>query len=342
MIRTHLTSWSLRMQTVLVTVLIAAAPVVFLWVSDVDADAFPMVKLTVIVGLMAVLMGLWLGRTWVEPIARLRQEALERVQRPLHAPPLKTGEHTEFAGLAGAFNTLLSSVRAQASSNERFVADLAHEMKNPIAAIRAVGESLEDGPELTPERAQRLARVIHSSSRSLDGLVTGLLELARAEAGLTHASREVLDIAALVTGVVGSIAADERFAEVDFVPPSSQPIQLFGVPSQLETAVRNVVLNAASFAGVGGLVDVCMTVSDGSVSISVHDSGPGIPEEGLPRVFDRFYTSRAGQSGTGLGLALVNAIVQAHGGQASALSTPGNGATILLTMPIHTTFTPVS
>lgn len=342
MIRTHLTSWSLRMQTVLVTVLIAAAPVVFLWMSDVDAGAFPMVTLTVIVGLMAVLMGLWLGRTWVQPIAHLRQEALERVQRPLHAPPLKTGEHTEFADLAGAFNTLLSSVREQASSNERFVADLAHEMKNPIAAIRAVGESLEDGPELTPQRAQRLAGVIHNSSQRLDGLVTGLLELARAEAGLTHASREVLDIAALVTGVVGSIAADDRFADVTFVPPSTPPVEVLGVSSQLETAVRNVVLNAASFAGTGGRVDVRMSLSDASVAITVHDSGPGIPEQVLPRVFDRFYTSRAGQSGTGLGLALVRAIVHAHGGQASALSTPDNGATIRLVLPIHTTFTPVS
>jgi signal transduction histidine kinase len=341
MMRTHLTSWSLRIQTVMVTVLIAAAPVLFLWVSDVDADAFPLVKLTVIVGLMAVLMGLWLGRTWVQPIAHLREEALERVQRPLHAPPLKTGEHTEFAGLALAFNTLLSSVRDQASSNERFVADLAHEMKNPIAALRAVGESLEDGPDLTPERAQRLARVIHSSSRGLDGLVTGLLELARAEAGLTHASREVFDIAALVTGVVANTALDERFADIEFIPPCSEPIHLFGVPSQLETAVRNVVLNAASFAGAGR-VEVSMSVADESVAITVHDSGPGIPEANLPHVFDRFYTSRAGQAGTGLGLALVNAIVQAHGGQASALSTPDSGATIRLVLPIHTTFTPVS
>ena len=294
---------------------------------------FALLKLTLFVALGALVLGWWLGWRMVRPLHRLRRQALDQVEE-VSPGGLELPREDEIGEVAAAFNRLLEALRERARHNEAFVADLAHEFKNPVAAIRAAAESLAthaDTPP-SPERTERLARVLRDSSRRLDALVTQFLELARAEAGMEGEQRDEVELGVLVRGVVETIAAQEDHAEVRFEHEIAD-VSVAGVAGRLETAVRNLVENAASFAGPGGRVCVRLRSQGEHARLEVEDDGPGIAQQDQPRVFDRFFTRRQGRKGTGLGLALVRAIAEAHGGRATVRSTPGQGSTFVLVVP---------
>ncbi len=270
----------------------------------------------------------------------LRAQVLERAARAEQgaAPRLELARRDEIGDLALAFDGLLRTLDERRLANEAFVADLVHEFKNPVAAIRASAEQLQ-ARDPDP-RTERLARILEASSERLDALVTQFLELARAEAGMPTEARAPTDVAALARGVMGAIASDVRWSGVSFAfDPASHDgaaegsALVEGVSLRLESALRNLIENAASFAAPGGKVDVRVTPGDDGVLVAIHDTGPGITESDLPRVFDRFFTTRGRALGTGLGLALVKAVVIAHGGEIRAESAPGDGATFRLSLP---------
>lgn len=284
---------------------------------------YQLLKVSMLVALAALLAGAWLGNRMVRPLEELRRQVLDRVDRPLSAPDVTLSRDDEFGELAGAFNHLLAQVRERSEQNEAFVADLAHEMKNPVAAIRAAAESLEGPAEMTDARKARIGRILADSSRRLDALVTQLLELARAEAGLLAEERIELDLAVLVDGLIEGLRADSRHEHVAFQVDLTSRIVYVG-SSSMESALRNVLDNAASFA----TQTVRVSLSGGV--LTVEDDGPGLPADGLDKVFDRFYTSRGATVGTGLGLALTRAIVEAHGGAVYAENSE-DGARFVLT-----------
>lgn len=294
---------------------------------------FALLKLTLFVAAGALGLGWWLGWRMVRPLHRLRNQALDQVQE-VSPGGLDLPREDEIGEVAAAFNRLLLALHERARHNEAFVADLAHEFKNPVAAVRAAAESLAsqaDAPP-SPQRAERLARVLRDSSRRLDALVTQFLELARAEAGMEGEDRDEVELHVLVRGVVETLASQDEHAAVSF-DHELHEVSVSGVAGRLETAVRNLVENAASFAGSGGHVHVRLRSQGEHARLEVEDDGPGIEAEDLPRVFDRFFTRRAGRKGTGLGLALVRAIAEAHGGRATVRSTPGEGSTFVLVLP---------
>jgi signal transduction histidine kinase len=185
------------------------------------------------------------------------------------------------------------------------------------------------------ERAARLSRLLKESSHRLDTLVSQFLELARAEAGMLHEERSRVDIAVLARGLVEAMADDERFAKVRFVVSGAPSAEVIGVAYRFESVLRNLLENAASFSTDGGEVRVDIAVIEGRrVEVRVADAGPGISEEDLPRVFQRFFTTRGRDHGSGLGLALVRAVVEAHGGTVNASSNPGRGATFRVELPL--------
>jgi len=294
---------------------------------------FAMVKLTLIILFAALALAAWLGRQIVRPIEKLRREVLARTAAPLTGEPVAAGSRDEIGDLAGAFNLLLGAIAEKSRQNHAFMADLVHELKSPVAAVRAAAEALGRGPA-DEARAARLGRVLAESSRRLDALVGEFLELARAEAGLPGEARGPVDVGALVSGLCAAMADDERHVGVHFevvAPPS--PLHVEGVPARLERALGNVLDNAASFAGAGGTVRVLVRLDEGECVVAIRDTGPGIPPEALPRIFDRFFTDRADGRGTGLGLALTKAILEAHGGSIAAASPPGQGAEITARLP---------
>ncbi|MFZ5476133.1 MAG: HAMP domain-containing sensor histidine kinase [Myxococcota bacterium] len=252
-----------------------------------------------------LLLGWWLGWRTVLPIERLQAQV--RARRADASPaPVDAGRDDEIGDLARDLNALLGALEAKERANEAFAADLVHEVKNPVAAVRAVSEALE-GP-VDAERARRLAKVLRDASQRLDRLASRFLDLARAEAGLVGEEREDVDLAALARGLDrGEVVA-------------TGDCRVRCAPERIETVLRNLLDNAAHFAA--SRVVVRVTGEPDAVTVEVADDGPGIAPEDLPRVFDRFFTRRR-QGGTGLGLALCKAIVEAHGGRIDARNDGG-------------------
>jgi two-component system sensor histidine kinase ChvG len=288
---------------------------------------YQLLKLTLITVPCAIALGWWLGWRMVRPIERLRSQALVQVEKLSRGTALELGRRDEFGDLAAALNRLIAEVRGHAQAHEAALADLAHELKNPVAAIRAAAEALQDRSD-DPERTRKLAGVIEDAGGRLDRLVHQFLELARAEAGLGGEERERIDLVALACGVVASTREDPRWASVAFTCRDTGEASIVGVSARIETALRNLVDNAASFAK--SKVDVRIFAGD-VVRIEVTDDGPGIPPDEQPRVFDRFHSKR--QHGTGLGLALVRAIAEAHEGTASVRMADEGGSTFVIELP---------
>jgi two-component system sensor histidine kinase ChvG len=261
----------------------------------------------------------------------LRAQVLARAAQESPGPRIDLPRRDEIGDLALAFDGLLRTLDERRVANGAFVADLVHEFKNPVAAIRASAEQLR-ARDPDP-RTERLARILEASSERLDALVTQFLELARAEAGMPSEARAPIDVAALARGIVDSARGDARWSGVTIALRSPAEAIVPGVAVRIESAFRNLVENAASFAAPAGEVEVLVESAEHAVHFAVRDTGPGIVDADLPRVFDRFFTTRGSARGTGLGLALVKAVVVAHGGEVRAESSPGDGATFHVSLP---------
>ncbi|MDB4938582.1 MAG: hypothetical protein JWP87_5554 [Labilithrix sp.] len=306
---------------------------------------YQLLRLSLIMLPFALGFSWWMGRRMVHPIEWLRERVLEKARSANPRADLAPPPGDEVADLADAFNGLLGSLDERRRANEEFIADLVHEFKNPVAAIRTCAETLDSGG-VDEKRAARLSKILADSSTRLDALVSQFLELARAEAGMPNETRGAVDLAALARGVTAAI--EQRHPEVTFAIEAAAPAIVVGVEPRLDSVVRNLVDNAASFAGEGGEVRVTVKPDPddaGQVILEVCDTGPGIPEKDLPHMFERFFTTRAvagggaepsarKQKGTGLGLALVKAVAEAHGGSVSARSSAGTGATFRVALPV--------
>jgi two-component system sensor histidine kinase ChvG len=295
---------------------------------------YQLLRLSLITAPLGLLLAVFTARRIVRPIEHLRRQALERAVAASPGSGLDAESPDEVGVLAGAFNALLLALDERRIANEAFVADLVHEMKTPVAAMRAAAESLEAGA-VDHERAERLARVLKESTGKLDRLATQFLELARAEAGMPNEERSTVDLSPLLVAMVASMRDDPRHKGVRFevTPSVGVPLTIRGVEHRLDALFRELLENAASFAGEGGTVTVLLEALPEDVRVAVRDSGPGIREEDLPRVFSRFFTTRGRQRGTGLGLALARAVAEAHGGTVVASSVAGDGATFEVRLP---------
>jgi signal transduction histidine kinase len=304
-------------------------------VDAVYALRYQILRLSFVTLPLGILLAWLTARRIVRPIEILRRQALERAARERPGAALDLESKDEVGSLADAFNVLLRALEERRIANESFVADLVHEMKTPVAAMRAAAESLESGP-VERERTDRLARVLSESTGKLDRLVTQFLELARAEAGMPNEDRSLVDLQALLSGMLGRMRDDARHASISFdlTMESPGPLVVRGVEHRLESVFRELLENAASFSGESRHVRVNLRRLARLAVVEVCDSGPGIPAEHLSRVFTRFFTTRGGERGTGLGLALVRAVVEAHDGSVEADSVSGEGARFAVRLPL--------
>jgi two-component system, OmpR family, phosphate regulon sensor histidine kinase PhoR len=292
---------------------------------------------------------LGLGRPYVETIrhpaiAELVAAALEdRTPAPLELSPSRDPSRTIVARAApatgegphGVVVVLhdITDLRRADQMRRDFVANVSHELRTPLTAIRGYVEALAE-PDAGPEDSRRFLAIITRQTDRMERLVKDLLRLARLDAGQETLDLAACDTRALVQSAAGDIAGDRRRIEIT-VAPDVQTIR--ADPAKLHDVLANLVGNAVTYAPEDTPIRIDVQSAGGRIAFSVADEGPGIPEQDLSRVFERFYRvdkSRARDpGGTGLGLAIVKHLVELHGGQVRAENRPEGGARFTITLP---------
>ena len=219
---------------------------------------------------------------------------------------------------------MLEALEASQRAQRRLVADASHELRTPLTSLRTNLEVLELGGLGAADQARLRADVV-AQLEELTLLVADLVDLAREEEPETE--REALRLDELVAAAVERAA---RHAPAVRFATELEPVVVDGVRSRLDRAVANLLDNAAKHGGAGGTVEVTLRAGE----LTVRDHGPGIADEDLPFVFDRFYRARSarGRPGSGLGLAIVRQAAEAHGGSVRADRAPDGGAVLRMAL----------
>ncbi|MGD9802460.1 MAG: stimulus-sensing domain-containing protein [Hyphomicrobiaceae bacterium] len=267
-----------------------------------------------------------LTRSIAEPVRRL-SAAADHVSRSISARaelPDYSLRQDEVGKMASAFRQMTSALYRRIEASEKFAADVAHELKNPLTAARSTAESMSYAR--TPEQREELARQIQEELKRLNRLITDVANASRLDAELARQETEVLDLTQGLKGlieVLGDIHGhDGRQVTLEVIPkPNGDRRHLVkGHEGRLGQVVTNLIDNAASFSPPGGKVTARLRTIDNEVEFSVEDEGPGMPEDKLETVFARFYSDRPQSDSTigknsGLGLSISREIVHAHGGR---------------------------
>ncbi|HWE60252.1 MAG TPA: HAMP domain-containing sensor histidine kinase [Chloroflexota bacterium] len=286
-----------------------------------------------IVTLLAFGAGWWLAGTALRPINRITQVAQEiGATQDFGRRVAYTGPADEVGRLAGTFNTMLTRLQAAYQAQRRFVADASHELRTPLTSIRGNLGLLQRQPPIA--EADRVAVVadIASESERLSRLVGDLLTLARTDTGRLP-RQDPVPLSPLVGDVVRRLAVlhPDRLIQED-APSGAVAV---GDSDALTQALLILLDNALKFTPTTGTVSVSTAVRGDTVTIAVHDSGPGIAPHALPHIFERFYQGDAARAGmgTGLGLAIARAVVEGLQGTIGVESWPGLGSTFTVTLP---------
>ncbi|MBM0170950.1 sensor histidine kinase [Altererythrobacter sp. C41] len=289
----------------------------------------------------SIFLSLYLARTIVRPLQSLARAAV-RVrlgrEREVEVPRLPD-RRDEIGALARAVSDMTNALRQRIDAVEHFAADVAHEIKNPLASLRSAIESL--GKVEDEDLRRQLTGIAAHDIRRIDRLVTEISDASRVDAEISRAIFERLDLGNLAAAI---IAAREDRAENDEhrveLSRSMGGAQVMGVPLRLERVIENLLDNAVSFSPPGGVIEVSVTRSDDDrVTLSVCDEGPGIPEDSREKVFQRFHSVRPDAEAfgdhSGLGLAIARTIVEAHDGTLEARDRPDgrSGACLVLRLP---------
>jgi len=300
---------------------------------------------------ITVLISLYLAGTIARPIRRLARAA-ERVrlggrtsiggtlgaaQALATAIPDLSKRGDEIGDLSASLRAMTEALARRLDSIDRFAADVAHELKNPLTSLKSAVETAARVPD--PAVREKLMAIVLDDVQRLDRLITDISGASRLDAELSRADAETLDVAALLEGLCDALAAvaKEGQAKPVYDGPAGGGLFVSGVADRLTQVFRNVIGNAQSFSPPGTDIRVNVARDRGWIVVRIDDEGPGIPEDKLEAIFDRFYSERPANEkfGThsGLGLSISRQIVEAHGGTIAAsnrLDKPGARFTIRL------------
>ncbi|MDP6716432.1 MAG: ATP-binding protein, partial [SAR202 cluster bacterium] len=265
-----------------------------------------------------------------------RQAELELVHRRrflnVIATPLSEGDDE------GVLLTLQDVTRLwQVETTRReFVSNVSHELRSPLAAIRAMTETLQDGALNDPHTAQDFLARIQNDVQRMTTMVNELLELSRLESGQAPIHLAPLNLDSVVGEIESrfKVSPDHERLSLETKMPDDIPL-VMGEAGKLDQVLANLVENAVKATGDGGCISISADATDRWIEVKVSDNGVGIAREHLPHVFERFYKVDRSRrdGGTGLGLAIVKHLVQAHGGEIRAESVEGEGSAFIFTLP---------
>jgi two-component system sensor histidine kinase CreC len=296
-----------------------------------DASERKVLRAGLALAAAALLVGLGLTVWLTRAVNRLKAYATDAAAgRKAALPPLDG----ELAELGRALETMREKLEGRAYA-EAYVHTLTHEMKSPLAAIRAAAELLED-PAMPAADRQRFLANIQDSEMRLRGLTDRMLDLASLQNRQALRDPAPVDLADLAARVLDARRSLLERAGVGVETRIPAGVRVRGEVFLLEQALANLLDNALAFSPRGGLITVSLDSSENTHTLVVTDQGPGLPDFALQRAFEAFYSlPRPGSEakGTGLGLAFVREIAELHGGRATLANRPGGGAEARLTLP---------
>ncbi|MCY1127617.1 sensor histidine kinase [Frigidibacter sp. RF13] len=230
--------------------------------------------------------------------------------------PDLTARPDEIGRLSGAMRGMVSALYERIEANEQFAADVAHEIKNPLASLRSAVGTLRVAKR--EDQRDKLLDVIDHDVRRLDRLVSDISNASRLDSELVKEEEEAFNLLKMLTNLSDYLGQEARSKGVEFIADlPAEPITITGLEARLAQVFVNLITNAISFCTEGDAVRIWARQREGRVLVVVEDTGPGIPDQALTKIFKRFYSERPpGQFGehSGLGLAISKQIVEAHGG----------------------------
>jgi two-component system, OmpR family, sensor histidine kinase ChvG len=289
----------------------------------VTAERFAILKVGGVASAVMILLSLLLASTIAGPVRRLADSA-ERVRRRIRTRveiPDFTGRRDEIGHLSGALRAMTDALYNRMEAIEMFAADVAHELKNPLTSLRSAVETL---PLARNENSRaRLLAVIEHDVKRLDRLISDISDASRLDAELQRQDMTLVDLRRLLSTLT-SVANETKLGHdvgVEIRFEGRNPNDPFAVPghdSRLGQVISNLLVNAQSFSTAGGKVRIICRRVRTEIEIIVDDDGPGIRDDALERIFERFYTDRPHQGfgqNSGLGLSISKQIIEAHGGR---------------------------
>ena len=300
--------------------------------------------LAIIIGvalLLSVLLSLFLARTIVQPLRTLVRAAVRvRLGRDREVIVPRLPERGDEIGLlARAVSDMASALRQRIDAVETFAADVAHELKNPLASLRSAIETLSKIED--PALRRQLTEIAAHDVRRIDRLVTEIADASRIDAELSRTTFEPVDMLGLMRGLIGARGQSGLDGGCTIeLHATAKRIKVPGDAARLERVLVNLLDNAVSFSPPGETITVDAEIHEGQLTISVCDSGPGIPPDEREKVFQRFHSLRPAEedfgSHSGLGLAIARTIVEAHGGTLTAQdrSDGAHGCCMVVQLPV--------
>lgn len=300
--------------------------------------------LAIIVGtafVISILLSLFLARTIVQPLRSLVRAAV-RVRlgrdRAVVVPRLPD-RRDEIGLLARAISDMTAALRQRIDAVDSFAADVAHELKNPLASLRSALELLEKVED--PKLRAQLTSIAAHDVRRIDSLVTEIADASRIDAELSRTTFEPVDMLKLVKAIAAERESRgvNRSCHISVSQVGDGDMRIAGAPQRLESVLENLLDNAVSFSPDGAAVEVVISRSGDRIEVAISDHGPGIPEDSREKIFERFHSLRPLDedfgSHSGLGLAIARTIVEAHDGTLTALNRADGepGARLLVVLP---------
>ena len=289
----------------------------------VRAEREQILQIFVIAILVSVGLSLVLASTIANPLSDLaaaaeigREKNARKFSPSRVRIPDLTARPDEIGRLSGALRGMVAALYDRIDANEQFAADVAHEIKNPLASLRSAVASLRVSPR--EDQKTKLLDVIEHDTRRLDRLVSDISNASRLDSELVKEEEDAFDLLKMIGNLADYLGNEAREKGVEFIADMpSDPIVIEGLESRLAQVFVNLLTNAISFCDDGDAIRVWVRKRENRVLVVVEDTGPGIPEQALTKIFNRFYTERPVDhfgNNSGLGLAISKQIVEAHGG----------------------------
>jgi len=271
----------------------------------------------------------------LQPVRDITQVASEISDTNLSRRINYEGPDDELKQLADTFDSMIGRLESSFERQRQFVQDASHELRTPLTAIRTNIEVTEMDPDATVEDYRSVLETVKGQTDRLARLTEDLLLLTRTEGEAVET--EPVDVEALVREVVHALQPLAASRGVDLRVEPMASTEAYASPDLLHRCISNLVDNAIKYGGEGARVTISGAENGGLIEIRVADTGPGISEADLPRLFDRFYRVDRGRSrregGTGLGLSIVQELMRSQSGSVTVASAPGQGTTFTLTLP---------